>query len=427
MRILLASDHYPPFIGGAHRWAELLAGGFARRGHQVTVATVWHGGLPRVETVSEGVVVRRVRQVRTALTPFVAPGKQRHQAPYPDPVSIRDLRQVIDDAAPDVVLAYGWIANSVAVAIGKREIPLVLSTHDYSSFCATRILLHDGKPCSGPALRKCLGCARDYYGAPKGWIAAAAVASARQPLLRKLSAVQSVSRFVDDMTAQHFLGEDGREAGRSLPRFVIPAFIDVDPPRRQASEGEVEDFLAKLPEEPFILFVGALRPIKGIEVLLEAYRRLESPPPPLVLLGTFEPDTPRPLPDDVHVFSDVPHEAVLASWDRAMFGVAPSIWPEPLGTVTIEGISRGIPVIASAPSGMSDVVGDGCGVLVPQNDVHALAEAMRDLIRDPARREAIARAAAAHSRDFEAAVVVPRYEDVLRKVVEGGSRRAPRP
>jgi glycosyltransferase involved in cell wall biosynthesis len=227
-----------------------------------------------------------------------------------------------------------------------------------------------------------------------------------------------VSTFVDEMTARHFLSGDGRSAERSLPRFVIPAFIDSDPPRRQASRGEVEDFLAKLPEEPFILFVGALRPIKGIEVLLEAYRRLESPSPPLVLLGTFEPDTPRPLPDDVHVFSDVPHEAVLASWDRAMFGVAPSIWPEPLGTVTIEGISRGIPVIATAPSGMSDVVGGGCGVLVPQNDVEALAEAMRDLIRDPARREAISQAAAAHSREFMAAAVVPRYEEALRAVVE---------
>ena len=47
MRILIATDHYPPFIGGAHRQARLLAAGMAERGHDVAVVTPWHGGLPR--------------------------------------------------------------------------------------------------------------------------------------------------------------------------------------------------------------------------------------------------------------------------------------------------------------------------------------------------------------------------------------------
>jgi len=417
MRILLASDHYPPFIGGAHRWAELLAGGLARRGHDVTVATVWQRGLPRVESTGE-MTVHRVRQLRTAVPKLVSAGKQRHQPPYADPLSIWDLRRIIRRTAPEVVLAHGWIANSAAVAIGRRSIPLVLSAHDYSSFCATRTLLHRGKPCTGPAPRKCLACSSSYYGSLKGSIAAIAVNRAQPLLARRLSGAQSVSSFVDEMIGRHLLGGNRDAAGRPVLRFVIPAFVDPVPPRRQASDQEVEAFLARLPEEPFILFVGALRPIKGIEVLFDAYRRLESPPP-LVLLGTFEHDTPRTIPEEAHVFSDVAHEAVLAAWDRPLFGVAPSIWPEPLGTVTVEGISRGAPVIATAPSGMSDVVGGDCGVLVPQNDVEALAEAMRELIRDPARREAIGRAAARHSREFEAGAVLPRYEEALRQIVEG--------
>ena len=46
MKILLVSDSYPPFIGGAHRQTQLLGQELHRRGHQVSVATVWSRGLP---------------------------------------------------------------------------------------------------------------------------------------------------------------------------------------------------------------------------------------------------------------------------------------------------------------------------------------------------------------------------------------------
>jgi glycosyltransferase involved in cell wall biosynthesis len=417
MRLLIASDHYPPFIGGAHRWAELLAFGLARRGHKVVVATVWHGGLPRTESRGD-VVVHRVRQLRTALPQLVRNSEQRHQAPFPDPVTIRDLRRIIAETEPEVVLAHGWMASSAAIAIGGKDIPLLLSAHDYGYFCATRILLYEGKRCTGPAPLKCLSCAGNYYGAPKGWIAAASVAASRRVVARKLAGVQSVSAFVDEVTARHLLGQEEQgPIARSVPRFVIPAFPDVDPPGTGASEREVQALVARLPDEPFILFVGALRPIKGIEVLFEAYRRLEAPPP-LVLFGTFERDTPKRFPTETIVFSNVPHKAVMAAWDRALFGVAPSVWPEPLGTVTVEAISRGKPVIATVPSGMADVLGNGAGMLVPQGDAAALAEAMRVLIEEPERRASIARAASANAVNFEAELVLSRYEEALRQLAE---------
>src|SRR5690348_392311 len=58
LNILLASDHYPPFIGGAHRQTQLLAHELYQRGHRVSVATVWHGGLP-AEEADDGIQVYR--------------------------------------------------------------------------------------------------------------------------------------------------------------------------------------------------------------------------------------------------------------------------------------------------------------------------------------------------------------------------------
>src|SRR6476646_7683902 len=183
MRILIATDHYPPFIGGAHRQARLIAGGMAARGHDVAVATTWHGGLPPLDW-EEHVTVHRLRQMRTAFRSLVRDEEQRHQPPFPDPVTIAGLRKLIAGFEPEVIHAYGWLAFSVAVALGRKRNPMLISARDYGYFCANRTLLRQGEPCDGPAPLKCATCAGDYYGRPKGWIAAAGVALSKPVLAR---------------------------------------------------------------------------------------------------------------------------------------------------------------------------------------------------------------------------------------------------
>ena len=71
-----------------------------------------------------------------------------------------------------------------------------------------------------------------------------------------------------------------------------------------------------------------------------------------------------------------------------MFGVAPSLWPEPFGSVVHEGMSRGRALIGTTPGGHADMIEHGVtGLLVPAGDAAALREAMRSLIahRRPAR------------------------------------------
>ena len=60
-------------------------------------------------------------------------------------------------------------------------------------------------------------------------------------------------------------------------------------------------------------------------------------PPPLVLMGTFERDSPPDFPPEAIVLTDVPHQVVMAAWERAMFGVMPSLWPEPFGATVVGG------------------------------------------------------------------------------------------
>lgn len=410
MRILIATDHFPPFIGGAHRQAQLIARGMVERGHEVTVATPWHGGLPLAEA-DHGVEVCRVRQLRTAIPALVRDERQRHQPPFPDPVTVAGLRKLITKFEPEIIHAYGWLAFSVAIALGRKRIPMLVSARDYGYFCATRTLLRKGAPCSGPAPLKCLACSGEYYGRPKGWLAAVGVAVSKPVLARKMTGLHSVSSYVHDVTVEHM-----KTPGNNLVEVTIPSFQE-----QPSSEGiDIDGWLARLPREPFILFVGAFRKVKGLETLFSAYRQLESPPP-LVLMGTYERDSPANFPPEAIVLTDVPNAAVMAAWDEAMFGVMPSLWPEPLGATVAEGMSRGRPVIGTQLGGHADMLTDSAGVLVPQGDVGALREAMEGLIADPRRREEMGRAAAERARSFRAENVLPRFEEAYRTVIAAGT------
>src|SRR5215469_15647975 len=142
MRILIATDNYPPYIGGAQIQSRLLAHELQRRGHDVAVATVWQSELPAFEA-DEGVAVHRLRQLRTL--PGIARKRWQHyQPPFPDPVTSLQLRRLIRHLQPDIVHSYGWISYSCAAALHSSSVPLVITARDYAYGCAARTLMRDG-------------------------------------------------------------------------------------------------------------------------------------------------------------------------------------------------------------------------------------------------------------------------------------------
>src|SRR5918911_3985520 len=130
LRILLASDFFPPFIGGAELQTRVLARGLGSRGHSVSVATVWHEGLPDVEQ-QPGFDLYRLHGLATQAPWFSTNPRRRFHPPLPDPGITRGLRSLIRRLEPDVIHATGWIAYSCAAAREGGDMPLVLSVRDY--------------------------------------------------------------------------------------------------------------------------------------------------------------------------------------------------------------------------------------------------------------------------------------------------------
>jgi glycosyltransferase involved in cell wall biosynthesis len=400
----MVTDFYWPFLGGVEQHVRTLSHALAGRGHQVTVATLWQEGLAAGE-VDHGVQIVRLRgSAQRANWLFSEPARP-WAPPIPDPEITLGLRRIIARQHPQIVHGHDWLARSFLPLKAWSGAKWVQSLHYYTLSCAKKNLMLDESPCTGPGWRKCLGCSARHYGPIKGtattvgnWVMSAAERAATDLFISVSQATAYGNQLDGDWTKQ----------------AVVPNFL---PETAPASKEELAPYLAQLPDGEFLLFVGDLRPIKGLTVLLEAYAALPDAPP-LVLIGKPWPDTPATFPPNTRVLKNWPNQAVMAAWQRSTIALAPSIWAEPFGIVILEAMAGETPVIASHVGGIPEIVVDGeSGLLVAPGDPVALRQAMVRLLRDKALRQAMGRAAKRRAEQFSAQVVTPQIEALYRRVL----------
>jgi glycosyltransferase involved in cell wall biosynthesis len=92
--------------------------------------------------------------------------------------------------------------------------------------------------------------------------------------------------------------------------------------------------------------------------------------------------------------------------------------PEPFGVVFAEALLSGVPVVTADLGGAPEIVGCGCGRLVPAHDIDALARALDTLIADAALRARLGSNGPAHARARVAPdVVLPQLARTLRGIL----------
>jgi glycosyltransferase involved in cell wall biosynthesis len=143
--------------------------------------------------------------------------------------------------------------------------------------------------------------------------------------------------------------------------------------------------------------VSADSPLKGARYLLSAFADVRADlDAELVVVGEFDDGgTAARLVDDldladaISTHSDISHDRMVDLYGTADLAVVPSLF-EGFGLPAGEAMACGVPVVATRGGALPEVVGDA-GVLVPPGDDAALADAMRTLAGDPARRERLGR------------------------------------
>jgi glycosyltransferase involved in cell wall biosynthesis len=143
-----------------------------------------------------------------------------------------------------------------------------------------------------------------------------------------------------------------------------------------------------------ILFVGSVSLQKGVQYLLEAFKRLNLPDAELVLVGGAYPDSKSFLPHYEGLYRHVwfvPHAGLPAVYNAASVFVLPSL-QDGFGMVVYEAAACGLPVIVSENVGAT--IRDGQdGYVVPIRDPDTLADRLLRLYRDPALRRAMGESA----------------------------------
>ena len=185
---------------------------------------------------------------------------------------------------------------------------------------------------------------------------------------------------------------------------VVPPGLDAD---YRAPIGESPDGSAP----PEILTVANLLPGKGLRPFVDVLERLDDGAWRWTLVGddTLDPDCAdalrrrlraAPIADRVRLPGPVPPGDLRARYDRADVFVLPSRF-ETCSMATREAMARGLPVVAYAVGGLPDNFGDAdAGILAPPDRPDALADALRALLADPARRRRLGAAAREQSRSF---------------------------
>ncbi len=306
---------------------------------------------------------------------------------YPDytlPLSVK-MAEVSRDHSLDVLHVHYAVPHATAAFLACSMLPADRRPRVITTLHGTDTTLLGRDPGYGPAIRHAL---------------------------EHSDAITTVSEFMRRETV--------RLLGVKRPVEVIHNFFEPHP--AEHSRAEVRRELGLADGEAMLLHVSNLRPLKRLDLLLDTVARLKPHLPfKLVVLAGGD---PAPLLAEARRLGIVDRiivrervtdvEGYLATADLGLF----TSETESFCLSILELMSVGCPSVAFDVGGIPEVTVSGeTGLLVPFPDTGAMTHTVESLLRDPARRIALGRAALARARlNFSAAAIVPRYEAVYRKV-----------
>jgi glycosyltransferase involved in cell wall biosynthesis len=387
VRILIAHDYGRP-VGGAERMSQGLRDGLRERGHESlffgsTAAPIANQPMIADETCYGSTKYQPVLQAF-------------------NPAAARRFRQVVAEFRPDVVHVRMFLTQlSPLILKTLRDVPAILHVVNYNLICPINTkTLPDGSPCHHRPGTVChrTGC--------MSWLGVA-----RWAAQDWLTDVSVFDRIITNShwTADRLRAEDVRVDG------VVHNGVAVTDARPPLADDAV----------PTVAYAGRLIPKKGVDVLLRAVAK-QADDVRLLIAG----DGPQRgeleqlaamlgLAERVtflgHVTADEMQRAFATAWVQA----APSTWEEPFGLVAAEGMMRGTAVVTTDSGGLAEQVEVGVtGFTTPAGDVEALATALRAILTDREKAEAMGRAGRERALElFTMDAVLDRFEAIYAELV----------
>ena len=361
MRILIWTDAFWPEIGGLELFCMRLVLALQQRGHTCVVVTE--------QKESADVVVSSYLEIPVYGFAFehafrrgnLALLRRQHEA----------SSRLIDQFKPDVVHLNAVMRGAIGFLLQqrRRRLPTVLTLHDNS-------------------------LAKHAKGLGPGLLEAADI----------IAAISHSNRaFV--------IGCDPR--AESKIRVILNALPMPEIPP------------ASLPASFRLLAVGRLVRDKGFDLAICAFAEVARcfPETTLTIAGEGrESEALRQLAQETGVGSRIDFtgwvapEKIPLLINQHSVVIMPSRWSEPFGLVALQAAQMGRPIIAANVGALPEIVVDGVtGVLVPNENLPAYVQTLRNLIDSPSLVERLGRQARHHVQEsFPFAQFVTKYEEAYR-------------
>jgi alpha-maltose-1-phosphate synthase len=329
----MITREFPPVGGGIGYYVQNLSKTLTQKGHRVSVIT--RGSPHRVEKRSiDGIDV-----YEATFFPF-----------YPIHLELHRLfvNQLLRSLKPDLVHLHSPVTPTINV-----QCPIVTTVH---TAMKTDARYHEVVNANSLAEK-----IQSMYFSP----------FAESQLLKQSNVITAVSPTISQELVEYGIN----------PKEVKVVWNGVDEKRFSPSK-------SALPQEKYILFTGRLWARKGLFDLIESAQILKSSIPNIkfVICGTGpllqklkEQVHNASLDNNIQFLGRVSREKLLTTYQNATMQIVPSIY-EGLPTVILEGMSCGLPIIATDIGGSRDIIENGkSGLLVPPVSPKDLASAIAKL------------------------------------------------
>lgn len=392
MRILLVNTrHYPG--GGDSNYTLNLADLLRSQGHLVFFFAMHTAGNlpdPNADLFVSEIDYRELNRQKSPATALKVLARSIYSRE-----ARQKFAQLLDRVQPDLIHLqnlHAHLTPSIIFEAKQRGLPVVWTLHDYKLICPNSHFRLDQ---TGEICEACRG-GRFYQALLKGCKKGSRLASGMASLEAYVHTWLRVREQVDSyLCPSAFLRgkllENGFPADQTLH---LPLFL---PEPAFACQTEADGYL---------LFLGKLEALKGLETLLAAARL--APGVKLILAGRAEAAVARQLagglPPNVEYVGFQTGQALEILRRRACALVLPSHWYENQPLSLLEAFALGKPVIATNLGGMRELVGENeRGWLVPPGDAQALAEAMQWMASHPCEAGELGRQAFDYARQFHSA------------------------